>query len=107
MLSLSMHAKHMRLVQFWPGNSNSMEIEFAHSGSKTGVQTLDIYLEDAAQAWELYDALKDDNTRLYKCDDEQAERQIALEQRLRRLEAEAKRAANAGAQELDDDEVPF
>ncbi|MEP0316793.1 MAG: hypothetical protein ABJL57_11945 [Hyphomonas sp.] len=107
MLSLSMHAKYMRLVQFWPGNGNSLEIEFQHSFPREGKQTLDIFLEDAAQAWETYDALKDENTCLYKCDDEQAARKAALEQRQRRLEAEAKRAANAGARELDDDEVPF
>lgn len=110
---INIHAKTIRLDQFWPGNINSLRIEFVPRAWSGDVkQQMYIFLQDAARAWELYDLLKDESTELIiKAGQSEADfRAQALKERelrIAREEARANRELVAeGASELED-EMPF
>ncbi len=96
MLSLDIHAQSVRLVHFWPGNGNSIRLEFTPRpwSDDKAPQQIQIYLDDAARAWEVYDTLKDAKTELRDVEDEAALRDKAFAERDAALAKEAARAAD-------------
>jgi len=59
---VQIHARSFRVERFWPGNSNQITLEFTPRAFQQEVTRFDMWLEDAARAWEIYDALKDETT---------------------------------------------
>ncbi|HBJ41173.1 MAG TPA: hypothetical protein DDZ20_10585 [Hyphomonas sp.] len=108
---INIHAKTMRIVKFWPGNGNSLRLQFVSlywQASKTS--DIDVYLEDSARAWDLYDLLKDERTKLVLQDGESEAdfRALALKEREARI---AREEATANGEFVDEtpleEEFPF
>lgn len=97
MFDIAIHAKSIQLRRFWPTNGNHFRIVFTPRVCSNSLpQKLDFWLEDAAHAWDVYDALRDSGTELLITDDQ-------LESDLRQRALDARRAKKDAAE----DEVLF
>lgn len=116
MFDVSIHCQSVRLARFWPGNGNQLDLEFSPRvwGAEwphTTKQT--VWLGDAARAWEIYDALKDERTELTIKDTPEEEfRKIAAAQKTEReekarLRKEREEAGEPVVDDADELEVPY